>query len=133
MDTAVPLGIIINELVSNSLKHAFTKGIEGEIYIKLQTSEEDAAWQRESSRKVENKISGNDNSKISSRRTAENKRDKLILIVRDNGVGFPEKLDFRKTTSLGLQLVTTLVDQIEGNIELDTKAGTEFKISFFRG
>ena len=133
MDTAVPLGIIINELVSNSLKHAFTKGIEGEIYIKLQTSEEDAAWQRESSRKVENKISGNDNSKISSRRTAENKRDKLILIVRDNGVGFPEKLDFRKTTSLGLQLVTTLVDQIEGNIELDTKAGIEFKISFFRG
>ena len=133
MDTAVPLGIIINELVSNSLKHAFTKGIEGEIYIKLQTSEEDAAWHRESSRKVENKISGNSTSKISSRRTAENKREKLILIVRDNGVGFPEKLDFRKTTSLGLQLVTTLVDQIEGNIELDTKAGTEFKISFFRG
>jgi PAS domain S-box len=133
MDTAVPLGIIINELISNSLKHAFTKGVEGEIYIKLQTSEEYTAWQGENSRKVENKISGNSNSKTSSKRAAESKKDKLILIVRDNGVGFPEKLDFRNTTSLGLQLVTTLVDQIEGDIELDTTAGTEFKISFFRG
>jgi len=133
MDTAVPLGIIINELISNSLKHAFTKGVEGEIYIKLQTSEEYTAWQEGSSRKVENKISGNSNSQTSSKRAVESKKDKLILIVRDNGVGFPEKLDFRNTTSLGLQLVTTLVDQIEGDIELDTTAGTEFKISFFRG
>ncbi|WP_440946288.1 ATP-binding protein [Methanosarcina sp. T3] len=61
-----------------------------------------------------------------------NKKEKLILTVRDNGIGFPDKLDFRNTTSLGLQLVITLVDQIEGDIELDTKAGTEFKISFFR-
>ncbi len=35
MDTAVPLGIIINELVSNSLKYAFDKG-KGTITIELQ-------------------------------------------------------------------------------------------------
>ena len=35
MDTAVPLGIIINELVSNALKHAFSKGEDGEICIQL--------------------------------------------------------------------------------------------------
>ena len=37
MDTAVPLGIIVNELVSNSLKHAFQGRDEGEIRIKLRT------------------------------------------------------------------------------------------------
>jgi two-component sensor histidine kinase len=110
MDIAVPLGIIINELVSNSLKHAFIKDNAGEIYIKLQSSKEHHA-----------------------KGAAKDEKDKLILTVKDNGVGFPEKLDFRETTSLGLQLVTALVDQIEGNIELDTTAGTEFKISFLRG
>ena len=133
MDTAVPLGIVINELVSNSLKHAFIKGHQGEICIKLQSIEEYPAWQGESSENADNNISGNKNSETAGYREAiKNKRDKLTLVVRDNGVGFPEKLDFRKTTSLGLQLVTTLVDQIEGNIELDTTSGTEFKISFFR-
>ena len=114
MDTAVPLGIIINELVSNSLKHAFTREKEGEIYIELHRAG--------SANGERTGFSG----------TARNKEDKLTLIVRDNGRGFPEKLDFRNTTSLGLQLVTTLVDQIEGDIELDSSRGTGFKISFFR-
>ena len=35
MDTAVPLGMIVNELVSNSLKHAFIGRDKGEIQIKL--------------------------------------------------------------------------------------------------
>jgi two-component sensor histidine kinase len=39
MDTAVPLGIIINELISNSLKHAFTDRNNGEIQIKLHREE----------------------------------------------------------------------------------------------
>ena len=35
MDTAIPLGIIVNELVSNSLKHAFPADTKGEIRISL--------------------------------------------------------------------------------------------------
>ena len=35
MDTAIPLGIIVSELVSNSLKHAFQPGKKGEISISL--------------------------------------------------------------------------------------------------
>src|SRR5450759_3474015 len=35
MDTAVPLGMIVNELVSNSFKHAFPCKYGGEIRIKL--------------------------------------------------------------------------------------------------
>ncbi len=39
MDTAVPLGIIVNELISNSLKHAFTEDEAGEIRIQLSREE----------------------------------------------------------------------------------------------
>ncbi len=104
MDTAVPLGIIINELVSNSLKHAFAGKDSGEINISLKRDEKG---------------------------TSENPDEYFLLDVRDSGVGFPEDLDFRDTDSLGLQLVVTLVDQIEGSIRLDTsKGGTEFFIWF---
>jgi two-component sensor histidine kinase len=51
-------------------------------------------------------------------------------MVRDNGVGFPEDLDFRNTESLGLQLVNTLAAQLEGSIELDRSGGTEFEMTF---
>jgi PAS domain S-box-containing protein len=40
IDTAVPLGIIVNELISNSLKHAFPNRNEGEIQIKLSKDED---------------------------------------------------------------------------------------------
>jgi two-component sensor histidine kinase len=56
--------------------------------------------------------------------------DQFTLIVRDNGVGFPQDLDFRKTKSLGLTLIIMLVRQLKGTIELDNNDGTEFKINF---
>ncbi len=96
LDTATPCGLIVTELVSNSLKHAFPKGRKGELLIRL--------------------ISDNN--------------EKFILIVRDNGIGFPENIDFRKTNTLGMQLVTSLVSQLKGTIELDRSNGTEFKITF---
>jgi len=52
------------------------------------------------------------------------------LTVADNGVGIPADLDFRTTDSLGMQLVVTLVNQLEGTIELDRENGTAFAISF---
>ncbi len=55
---------------------------------------------------------------------------RLILAVGDNGVGFPIGVDFRKTASLGMQLVNTLTDQIEGTITLERNCGTTFKIVF---
>jgi two-component sensor histidine kinase len=35
METAIPLGMIVNEIISNSLKHAFAPGEEGEIFVDL--------------------------------------------------------------------------------------------------
>ena len=52
------------------------------------------------------------------------------MIVADDGVGFPEDLDLRMTDTLGLQLVTLLVDQLGGKIELDRTGGTAFTIAF---
>lgn len=56
--------------------------------------------------------------------------DKYELTIGDDGIGFPESLDFRRTDSLGLKIVNSLVDQIEGEITLDSTKGTEFKIIF---
>lgn len=102
MDTAVPLGIIVNELVSNSLKHAFTEDQDGEIRIKL--------------------CRKGTNDEIS--------KSLFILIVSDNGKGIPDNLELGNLESLGLQLVSTLVDQLGGKIELKRKPGTKFKITF---
>jgi PAS domain S-box-containing protein len=61
-----------------------------------------------------------------------NSKDEIKLIVKDNGQGLPNNFDFRKTESLGLQLVTTLVEQIDGTVNCETKKGkgTAFIIEF---
>ncbi|MCK4330464.1 hypothetical protein KAX02_11560 [candidate division WOR-3 bacterium] len=102
IDQAIPCGLIINELVSNSLKHAFPETWQGKAEIKIALH--------------------------------QIKSEKIELIVSDNGVGIPEKLDFRKTESLGLNLVTLLAEeQLQGKVELDRKEGTRFQIKFMRG
>ncbi len=103
MDTAVPLGMIVNELVSNSLKHAFIGRDKGEIRIQLH---------REDSKREGCKSTS------------------FILTVTDNGVGIFENLDIEDPDTLGLQLVTTLVDQLDGELELKRDKGTEFTIRF---
>jgi len=54
----------------------------------------------------------------------------LEISVRDNGIGFPAGLDFRRTSSLGLQLVNMLAGQLDGTLELSRDGGTEFRIVF---
>ncbi len=95
IETAVPCGLIINELISNSLKYAFPSGRGGKIFLSL-------------------KLRGKN----------------YELIISDDGIGFPEDLDFKNTESLGLQLVNSLVGQINGKIELNRDHGTSFKIIF---
>lgn len=102
MDTAVPLGIIVNELISNSLKHAFTEDEAGEIRIQLCREE----------------------------MSNEAHMSLFSLIISDDGKGIPEDIELGKLESLGLQLVNTLVDQLNGNIELRRAQGTKFKITF---
>jgi len=95
INTAIPLGLIINELITNSLKYAFPEGKKGDILLGLYSENGGYA-----------------------------------LYIVDNGVGFPEEIDFRNTESLGMQLVNTLVEQINGTIELNRNKGTGFIIKF---
>lgn len=109
MDTSIPLGMIINELVSNSLKHAFSGREKGEIRIKLHREENKEC--------IEN--------------TSEHfKSTNFTLTISDNGVGIPEELDIEDIDSLGFQLVISLVDQLDGELELKRNNGTEFTIRF---
>lgn len=110
MDIAVPLGIIVNELVSNSLKYAFSDRKTGEIQIKL--------FGEETGNKPYNKegLTGKDT--------------RYTLVVSDNGVGIPENIDIENPETLGLQLVCILVNQLEGEIKLKRDSGTKFTIMF---
>ena len=52
------------------------------------------------------------------------------MTISDNGVGIPENLYIEELDSLGLQLVTSLVDQLDAELEIKGNNGTEFTIRF---
>ena len=95
IETAVPCGLIISELVSNALKYAFPEESNGEVLVSL-------------------KSFGNG----------------YVLIVEDDGIGFPETVDYKNSESLGLQLVNNLTEQLDGTVEIEDTSGTRFKITF---
>lgn len=99
VDTAIPLGLIITEIVTNALKYGFQKGEKLSITIRLKPSPD-----------------GNH----------------LCLTVSDSGPGIPDHVDWRNSDTLGIQLVTMLSEQLEGNIQLHRNNGTTFKITFPR-
>jgi two-component sensor histidine kinase len=89
VNRAIPVGLILNELVSN----AFPDGRSGEITI-------------------------------TGRRTPIG----ITLSVQDNGVGLPEGMNWRYVPTLGLHLVSTLIQQVQGSIELNRTGGTAFEM-----
>lgn len=98
LETAVPCGLVINELVSNSLKHAF-KGKEGTGVIDIDF--------------VINQCNYN-------------------LRIADNGIGLPESFDLNKNTSMGMEIVSILTTQLEGELKAHNEEGAVFEISFPR-
>lgn len=54
----------------------------------------------------------------------------VVLTVSDNGVGLPPGIEVKKSSTLGLQLVYALVQQLSGKIEVDRTTGTTFRITF---
>lgn len=102
MDYAVPLGMIVNELAMNTLRHAFPGG-------KTLDGTDDCRFS------------------VSLRRDA----DIYILDVRDNGCGIPPGFDWRNAPSMGLHLIRMLGEhQLQGTLDMDGTYGTHFRLSF---
>ncbi|MFN5397429.1 MAG: GAF domain-containing protein [Pseudanabaena sp.] len=94
IEQSIPLGLIINELISNTLKYAFPHG-SGEINIQLMQT-----------------------------------ANKYHLTVADNGIGIPQEIDLENTDSLGMQLVYSLTEQLEGHLIYSSENGTKFQVIF---
>jgi two-component sensor histidine kinase/HAMP domain-containing protein len=101
VEISVPLGLIINELLSNALKYAF------------KNDDNDDRTERRILIKLKKYID-----------------DEYMISVSDNGNGLPDNFNIEETESLGLKLVTSLIQQIEGKLEVHPKNNTEFKITF---
>jgi two-component sensor histidine kinase len=95
---AIPCGLILNELVANSLKHAFPNAAKGTIRVELRLAPAES----------------------------------VVLSVGDDGIGIAPELDLEKMASLGVQLVMTLVEQLEGSLEIVRRPGSTFRITFPR-
>ena len=93
LDKATPCGLLLNELITNALRHAFPDGRAGTVRVELAPAGAG-----------------------------------LRLSVRDDGIGLPEGLDPVKSSSLGLQIVHTLVKQLHADLEIEVAAGTCFRI-----
>ena len=96
LDKAIQCGLIINELVSNAIKHAFPDNRQGCIEVKF----------------------------------SENANKEYELIVKDNGVGLKQGIDIFENDTLGILLVKTIVEQIEGKLQVTGENGCTFKITF---
>ena len=96
VDRAIPCGLILNELMTNALKHAFPGERQGTLRVAMQ------------------------------RRFGQ----EMLLSVSDDGIGLPSNFSLDHLTSLGMQLVSTLVDQLDGTLEVIRGNGTSFVIVF---
>ena len=102
IDSAVPCGLLMTELVTNAFKYAFPEGRPrpGADICEIAVS---AEWDGAA----------------------------YTLTVADNGVGLPVDLDWSNTDTMGLLLVKMLGEhQLQGRIELDRSCGTSFRLRF---
>jgi two-component sensor histidine kinase len=97
LSTAIPIGLIMNELISNSIRHAFSGEDTGSITIDV-------------------KEAGRD----------------MIIIFQDSGPGLPEGFNWKTPETLGFRLVSSLVDQLDGTVEMLPGPGLVFQIMVSR-
>jgi two-component sensor histidine kinase len=92
---AVPIGLMLTELLTNAIKYAFPEQESGTITICL-----------------------------------EQKDDKAVLQVADDGIGIPEHIDTGRANSVGFRLIYSMTEQIDGRITIDGRYGTQCRIEF---
>jgi two-component sensor histidine kinase len=97
VDKAIPCGLILNELISNAVRHAFPPGRSGGV-VHVQVS-----------------------------LTPDSKME---VVVADNGVGLPPGFSADACSSVGMQVVCALVEQIDGHLRVAQHEGTQFIVTF---
>jgi two-component sensor histidine kinase len=101
IDMAVPIGLIMNELFTNSFKYAFNDGDAGRIEMRLE------------------------------KQTMTDSDDvKHTLVYCDSGPGLPADLELSSAKSLGLKLISKLSAQFKGTSSYRYNNGAEFSITF---
>lgn len=96
IDTLIPFGLILNEVISNALKHGFYERKQGAISISLKNGE----------------------------------NNESILLIQDNGIGADLNIEELKEDSLGMELIFSLTEQLEGKLSLTTHNGFAYKFWF---
>lgn len=92
---SVSIGLIINELISNSLKYAYPGEKQGQLRISM-----------------------------------NKKLNEIVLTVADDGIGLGPDFKLGNLSSLGLQLVSMITGQIDGNMTISGNKGTSIEIRF---
>ena len=95
IEKALPIGLIVNELVTNAYKYAFPDHRQGTIHISLKS---DGA-------------------------------NEWAVTVADDGVGIPDGVSFADAPSMGSQIVSILLRQIQARLEITNHSGTRFKLT----
>jgi len=95
--TAMPLGLLVNEIATNAIKYGFTSAEEARFTVSLTQDEQNGHY---------------------------------ILTLSNSGNPFPEEIELEHPETLGLQLVSTLVQQIKGTIEVQNQPYPVFTVRF---
>jgi two-component sensor histidine kinase len=105
VDTMIPLGLVLNELVSNAFKYAFPQDAlhkatqSGELNIML-----------------------------------KQQANILHLMVSDNGAGFPQELDTKTNKSFGLKMIRAFAQKLKAQLDIYNNNGAvvEMRITKFK-
>ena len=100
VDVAIPMGLIANELITNSLKYAFDSG-PGQMVIGIQPAP----------------------------KSDRNNSFEWVFFVVDNGKGFTQN-DKPQGTGFGTNLIHLLVKQLEGRLEYELTYGSKVLLYF---
>jgi two-component sensor histidine kinase len=95
--TAVSVGLIVNEIATNAVKHGFASGKKAKFVMEM---------------------------------FEDSQNKEYCLTLSNSGTALPEYIDICNPPSLGLQLINSLVGQLEGSIELKREPETTFIIRF---
>lgn len=105
LELTIPCGLLVNEVVTNSLKHAFVPvpGADGSMQVRGQVS-------------------------LALQALADGRYQ---LQISDDGIGMPGTVQLGSGASMGMQLIPAFIAQLNAELQLQRQPGTCYRISFY--